>query len=126
VNATTDGERVAPLHELLQPGEFLVRIEQDRKWTERPHTHLKLTQLSKVDYPLVSIAALKEEGRTGRFSDVCLFPFRSPAIEEALNERTLPDAERIRRAVVHAFASLADDSLGSRKYRAFVWQRALQ
>jgi CO/xanthine dehydrogenase FAD-binding subunit len=133
VIAAAGGERVAPLHELLQrelqlqQGEFLIRIELDRQWADCPHAHLKRTQVSKLDYPLVSIAALKAAGRIrAAFSGVCPFPFRSFAVEAALNERTQPVAERVRRAVAQAPAPLVDDSLGSREYRAFVWQRALQ
>ena len=54
------------------------------------HFHIKHTAQEKIDYPLISVAALvKEDFLRIAFSGVCAYPFRSQQIELVLNNKTL-------------------------------------
>lgn len=110
----------------LQKGEFLVQLVTERSYTALPFYHVKKTKLEEIDYPLVTLAALKKDGRIrATFSGVCAFPFRSPQIEEDLNDKSLAPGARVRQAVGHLPAPLLNDVQGSAEYREFVLKNAL-
>lgn len=101
-----EGKREVSIHEAfagqiqLKPGEFLMQIITDRKYVSLPYYHVKKRLIGNVAYPLVTLAALKIDGfiRTA-YSGVCAFPFRSPAIEQALNDPTLRPDEKAELAI---------------------------
>ncbi|EEM17468.1 Xanthine dehydrogenase FAD-binding subunit [Bacillus pseudomycoides DSM 12442] len=110
----------------LQKGEFLIQIITDQKYIESPYYSVKKRQLEKIDYPLVTVAALKsDEDIRIAFSGLCAFPFRSLAIEAVLNDWDIPVRKRIERALLHIPALILDDIRGSRAYRMFVLQHVL-
>lgn len=69
----------------LEKGELLVQLLTDISYSYLPYMSIKKTKIEKVDYPLVSIDALKKDNQIRiAFSGVCPFPFRSSKIEEEL------------------------------------------
>lgn len=132
VIAGPEGLRQVPLQQVFQErlrldqAELLVQIIVDGKYMGLPYAHAKKTKQDKINYPLVTAAALKKDGRLRvALSGVCSFPFRSMEIEDALNSIDLPIARRIDRALQQLPGPLVDDMLGSSQYRAFVLKNTL-
>lgn len=133
VIAGSSGKRTVPISQVfnqnivLQKGEFLVQIIIDTLYTQLPYKSLKKTRQGKLEYPLVSIAAIKKDQRILiSFSGVCPFPFRSTQVEDHLNNTLLTPDERINNAIAHFPATMADDMQGSAEYRHFVLSNSLR
>lgn len=78
------GRRIVPLNKvfnkklLLDEGEMLVQAIVKKKYVKFPYQHVKRTKNEKIDYPLLSVSALKEEDTINvAFSGLCDYPFRS-------------------------------------------------
>ena len=127
VIAGRDGMRRVPIAEVfnerlhLEKGEFLVQAITKMEYTALPYVHVKKTKQDKIDYPLVTVAALKKgEQIRIALSGVCYYPFRSPMIEEDLNNTSIPIESRINNAINHVPGPIVSDTLGSADYRKFV------
>jgi CO/xanthine dehydrogenase FAD-binding subunit len=132
VLAGPTGIRTLPIHQVfneylhLGDDEFLVQIMTDRRGLDLPSICVKKTKLEIIDYPLVTIAALKKEGKIrAAFSGVCAFPFRSMEIEQILNKKQIPRQTRVEQVISHLPASVLNDIQGSAGYRKFVLQNTL-
>lgn len=130
--AGEQGERRVSIHDVfnqrprLERGELIVQILVKSDWLELPFVHVKRTKSEKIDYPLISLAALKADGGIRvAFSGVCAFPFRSPDIERIINEKDASEEDRVRRAVNNLPAPLLSDVSGSSGYRQFVLTNTL-
>jgi CO/xanthine dehydrogenase FAD-binding subunit len=110
----------------LESGEFLVQIVTDRGYLSLPFVHYKKRQIGNVGYPLVTLALLKKDSqiRTA-YSGVCAFPFRSIEIEQALNNTTIPLAERIEQAIGKLPAPVLTNAEGTAAYRKFVLKQTM-
>ncbi|MFD0769904.1 FAD binding domain-containing protein [Bacillus sp. CGMCC 1.60114] len=132
VIAGIEGIRYVPAHQAfveklqLQKGEFLVQMITERRYVTAPYYSVKKRQLEKIDYPLVTVAAIKygDEIRMA-CSGLCAFPFRSLIMEADLNNKHIPFEKRIERALTHIPAPVLDDIRGSCAYRTFVFQYVL-
>ncbi|HET7580137.1 MAG TPA: FAD binding domain-containing protein [Bacillales bacterium] len=111
----------------LADGEWLVQMMTDQKYLSMPYFSVKKRKSDVIGYPLLTLAALKtEEGIRLAISGLCDFPFRSGAIENILNDRSLSQKERIKQAIHRIPAPVRDDWLGSREYRLFVLKNTLE
>lgn len=133
VIAGTEGMKYVPAHQAfvgklqLQRGEFLVQMITERRYVIAPYYSVKKRQLEKIDYPLVTVAAMKYDDEIRMAcSGLCAFPFRSLRMEVDLNHKHIPFEGRIERALTHIPAPVLDDIRGSRDYRTFVFQFVLQ
>lgn len=132
VIAGKDGLRKVSIHEVfhrqiqLLPGEFVVQAVIPKSYTEMPYMTEKRTKIDRIDYPVVTVAALKN-GDTMRFSfsGLCPFPFRSQKVEEALNNRSLKPIDRTSLALNAISDPILDDINGSAEYRKFVVRNLL-
>ena len=110
----------------LESGNFLLQIIMDTSYIDLPYVSLKRTKISKVGYPVVSVAAIVKDNRIRvAFSGVCDYPFRSDKIEKIVNDTSIPVDERVEKAVAHLPSVIVDDIQGSREYRAFVLKNVL-
>jgi CO/xanthine dehydrogenase FAD-binding subunit len=110
----------------LRRGEFLVQSITDAQYITMPYVTTKKRKAAAIDYPIVTIAAVKlNSGIRFAFSGLCAFPFRSIALERALNERKLPIVERIKLAASQLPAPILSDIKASTAYREFVWKNTL-
>ncbi len=128
------GQRKAPIGKVFQEslrlkeGELLVQVQIGRECCEAPFISLKKTSdgnvsypQDKIGYPVVSAAGLKFGGKIrAAFSGLCVFPFRSAAIEDVLNREGLSRDEKLSLAVENLPAEIHDDINGSAGYREFV------
>ena len=127
--AGKSGMRKVSIHEVfnkqmnLQAGEFVVQIVVQKRYTEMPYVTEKKTKIDRIDYPVVTIAALNNE-KTLRisFSGLCEYPFRSPKIEEIINDRCFSAEERAYQLLSLIPDQIVDDVNSSSEYRKFVLQ----
>ena len=98
----------------LNKDEFLSRIITDREYALMPFMCIKKTKNERVDYPLISIAAIKKKNKIrAGFSGVCSYPFMQDKINMKKLERSFPE-------------QIISDNLGSKEYRSFVLNNALK
>lgn len=127
-----EGQRTVPFGSVfrermrMKPGEIIVQAHVPVWALSASYSHIKKTANEKIDYPLVSIAALwKDDNLRIAFSGICSYPFRSGQMETVLNERTMPGEERIKQAVGLLPEPAYADAEGAGGYRLFVLENAL-
>lgn len=110
----------------LNPGELVIQIITDTEYLSLPHDEVKKTRNDKIDYPIVSIAVLKKDGRIRvAVSGLCAFPFRSISIEDEINNHSLDLKVRVDNTIRHLPASILSDIHASAEYREFVFKNTL-
>jgi CO/xanthine dehydrogenase FAD-binding subunit len=110
----------------LEKGEFLVQIRTQKKIVSKPYITIRRTKQEKASYPLITLAALKIDNHINiAFSGVCAFPFRSPKVEEAINNMNISMEQRVNEAINNLPAPISDNVQGSGEYRKFVLKNAL-
>lgn len=126
------GRRELPLSEAfqgrmrLEAGEFVHQVRVDAAFARMPYAHIKQTVNEKIGYPAITVSALFDADRIRvAFSGICQDPFRSQAMEDALNDPNVAPPERVRRALeALPFAPLTDPE-GSGEYRMCLLQKLL-
>ncbi len=128
-----EGERTAPLSSVfnermqLKPGEMIAQLHIPTWALSARYAHIKKTANEKIDYPLISIAALwKDDYMRIAFSGVCPYPFRSKDIENVLNSPSSPCSERVDQAITLLPGAIINDAKASADYRTFVLKNTLQ
>ncbi len=128
-----EGERILPFKNVFngrmqfKPGELIVQVGVPVWALSARHAHIKKTANEKIDYPLVSLAAIWKDGNIRiAFSGVCSYPFRSEQIEAVLNDRTKSCAERAENAAGLLPESAYSDGEGTGEYRLFVLKNTLE
>lgn len=110
----------------LDDGEFIVNVIVDRHFLSLPYSHAKRTKNDKIDYPLITLAALKDNNRINiAFSGVCNYPFRSSLVEDCLNDISAPRNTRVNNAIESLSNSILNDLTGSSGFRKFTLQKML-
>ncbi len=110
----------------LAPGELVVQLHVPRWALKAKHFHVKYTANEKIDYPLVSVAAIQaDSGLRVAFSGICSHPFRSLSIEEAISQRSQPVRKRAEKAATMLPEPAYGDVEGSALYRLFVFKHTL-
>ncbi|QQZ09333.1 FAD binding domain-containing protein [Heyndrickxia vini] len=127
VIAGKSGFQMKPIHEVfhsklqLEDGEFLVQIIIDGSYLHSPYVHFKRTRQGKIDYPLITVTALKrEEQLRFAFSGLCDAPLRSLPVEEAMNNKKVCYEERVNMAMNQISSLVLNDFQGSAEFRQFV------
>ena len=130
--ASLNGLRQVPLMDIfekrikLSSGDFIVNAAIDSHFLSLPYVHSKRTKSDKIDYPLITLAALKDNNRINiAFSGVCSSPFRSLLIEDYLNDTNLPNNIRVDNIINNIPDLVLSDLTGSAEYREFVLQKML-
>ena len=110
----------------LSKGDFIVQFIINKEYTSLPYAHIKKTKNEKIDYPLISLSALKKENRIRlAMSGVCSFPFRSYLIEDDLNNLSKSCPDRASDVLSHLPSYVLNDVTGSDGYRKFVLRDTL-
>ena len=119
-------QSIFPGRTQLKPGEFILQVHIPDWALNARHAHIKKTENEKIDYPLVSVAAIwKEDHLRIAFSGICSYPFRSEKIEAVLNDRRLPCDVRAEEATKLLPEAAYNDVGGSGAYRVFVLKNTL-
>jgi len=110
----------------LSKGDFIAQFIIEKKYLSLPYFHVKKTKNEKIDYPLLTLCAVVDEGKLkAAFSGLCDFPFRSIKLEDELNKRDKSFEERFGNAVDHIPVPVLNDLSGSDQYRLFVLKNTL-
>lgn len=105
----------------LAKGELIVQVIIKSKFLSLPCIHVKRTKNEKIDYPLITIAALKNNNRINiAFSGLREYPFRNYLIEDILNNNLISTNERINKIINSISDSIINDLGGSSEYRKFM------
>lgn len=111
---------------LLKPGAFVVQMKTPSDMLFVPYFSVKRRKLDKIDYPLLTLAAICIDGELRiAISGLCSFPFRSPMVEAVINDRSLSTKERITKVKDVLPARVVDDWIASADYRIFVLEDTL-
>ena len=122
----TNGKRNVLLNDLfyqkikLNDGDLITQIIIDKKFLSLPYSHVKRTKNEKIDYPLLTITAIKEKKINIAFSGLCEYPFRSNLIENILNDNSISFDEKMKKIIKNLPDKILDDLGGSSEYRKFV------
>ncbi len=127
---TQSGTKEIPLLQVfegklqLNEGEFLVSILIDESILNIPYRHVKKTRIEKIDYPLISMAATKNNiiraAITGYGDNPLLLP------EEIMNHQSYSTEQKIKKIIKMLHNDCKSDLSGSREYREFVLQNILE
>ncbi len=129
--AGINGDRIVPVKEVfngeskLTKGEIIVQIVIEEKHLSLPYIHVKRTKNEKVDYPLVTMVAIKSNNKIHMaFSGLCDYPLRSLEMEDALSMKA-PKNNRINQTIEKLPNKLLNNLDGSSEYRKFVLHNML-
>jgi len=105
----------------LQKGDFIVKVSIPQNLLQIPYFHIKKTTNEKIDYPLLTTAGLKTEGKLKiAFSGLKAYPFRDDDVEKVLNDEHLDFQERAQKIAIALSHDILNDLWGSAAYRKFV------
>jgi CO/xanthine dehydrogenase FAD-binding subunit len=111
----------------LDEGEFISQIIIEEKYKYLEHAHVKRTKQDKIDYPLITLAAMKEDNKVKvAFSGLCEFPFRSLEVENSLNDCSYSLEDRLNNALLNLPQAILNDDNGSSEYRRFVFENIIR
>lgn len=110
----------------LDKEEMVVKIIVPKKFLNLPHLHVKRTKNEVIDYPLISMSALKDRTKIKMaFSGLGDYPFRSYEVEDILNDETLLKKDKIQEAINSIKDKIKTDMSGSREYKEFMLYNVL-
>lgn len=108
----------------LKKGEFLVQILVDEQMLNLPYAHVKKTKMDKIDYPLITMTAHKNNSEIkAAVSGIGDAPFL--LLSDLLSDNSIPEPERIARVVESVRPAVIADILGSKQYRLFAFGNML-
>lgn len=127
------GKRIVPIMQAfnqrlqLEKGEFLFQLTAEMSYSALPYISVKKTKQGKMEYPLISMAAIKKNNNIQMaFSGVCSFPFRSTEMEKYINNKAITKEQRIEQAIGHLPAPIFGNIQGSSEYKKFVLRNLLE
>ena len=110
----------------LKRGDFIVQFTIKNKYLSLPYFHIKKTKNEKIDYPVLSLAAVVDEDRIRlAFSGLCAFPFQSSRVDSAWNHEGLSADAKVHEMINHLPGPVLNDVNGSDTYRLFVLKTTL-
>ena len=110
----------------LNKGEMIVQIIVPERYLDLPYLHVKRTKNEVIDYPLISMSALKDENEIKiAFSGLGDYPFRSHELEDILNDDISPVKDKIEKAIDSIRDKIQTDMSGSKEYKEFMLSNVL-
>src|SRR5699024_4683583 len=96
------------------------------KYLNLPHLHVKRTKNEVIDYPLITMVALKNEDKIQiAFSGLGDYPFRSNELEKILNKSISTKKNKVDRAIECIKDEIKDALNGSKEYKEFMLHEIL-
>lgn len=106
---------------LLEEDELLIQVITEERFLALPFRHVKRTKHEKIDYPLLTMVAIKDKDKISiAFSGLCEYPIRSIEIEKILNKASISSKNKIKKSMEAIPGDILDDLSGSSEYRKFV------
>ncbi|MBS4173100.1 FAD binding domain-containing protein [Bacillus sp. FJAT-49736] len=120
LKAAFDEEYQLPL------GTLLIQLIVDERYLSAPYYANKIRTIGTVGYPVLSINAIKIDGRLKiAASGVSTLPIQSELIDDPLNNGQFSYTERIKTAIEQWTQPMINDIQGSIEYKRFVLERTL-
>lgn len=111
---------------LLPKGELLVQTAVSKKMTQAPYFHQKKTKNEKLDYPLLTTAAIVVDGFLRiAFSGLGAYPLRDIGAEKILNDSGATSEKRADEFAAALTGVIHSDISGSAEYRRFVLKKTV-
>jgi CO/xanthine dehydrogenase FAD-binding subunit len=111
----------------LNRGEILLQFLTDRARLHDPYFTVKKRKIDRIDYPLLTLAALKTEGQIRlALSGLLPYPIRYIPIEAILNNDSYDRETKIEQVITRLPGPVLNDWLGSSAYRVFVLKNTLE
>lgn len=133
VLAGPKGNRIVSISDIfneklqIRKGELLVQIITDGSYINLPYESLKKTKQSKVDYPLLTIAAIKaSNGIRIATSGLSPHPFRCAKIEAKINNNGVSIQDRAIDSTTYLEGRIISDIQGSVEYKKYVFLNTLE
>ena len=102
-------------------------FEVEEKYLKMPWAHAKRTRGDKIDYPVVTIAAMKApDGLRFALSGVASYPFRDPALEKIFSDAGKSPKARAEEILQKLPEPPVSDALAKSDWRAFQTRLALE
>lgn len=121
------GRRTVPILDiynqkiLLDEDEVLVKVITEEKFLTLPYRHVKRTKHEKIDYPLITMASVKDGDKVLiAFSGLCDYPIRPLEVEEILNDSSLAKEEKVKKSIENIPGRILNDLSGSSEFRKFI------
>ncbi len=109
---------------MLKDDEFILNFIIEKSLTSLPFKNMKKTKQERIDYPLVSMAAINVKGeKRVAISGLCPHPFRYIIKEDMID---LPIVEQINDLLRNLPSPISGDILGSAGYKEFVARNTLK
>lgn len=131
--ASKNGTRRLPIAEVfhkkiqLNKGEMIVQVMVGEEYIDLPYLHVKRTKNEKIDYPLISLAALFSNNKINiAFSGLCEYPFRSMEIENIINNTSITNDKKTNKIINSIPDKILNDIGGTSEFRKFVVSKMLQ
>ncbi len=106
--------------------EAVLRFEMDLSFAHMACVHAKRTRGDKIDYPVVTIAAIKTPaGARFALSGVTAYPFRNIALEQVFSDEKRSSSERADEIMNMLPEKPISDVLASADWRAYQTRNAL-
>lgn len=106
---------------LLADGQYVYTILIEKEFLSLPYYTRKRRKQWDVGYPLITVAALKKDGKVRMaVSGLCPFPFRSAEMESLLNEQAGSAEDKAEKAMSALPSPILDDVEGSSEFRLYV------
>ena len=128
-----DGLITRPISEVydkrmvLDKEEILLQISVNKEKTELPFYQNRRVKQSEIDYPIMHIAALKEDNEIKfALSSLCPFPFRDSKIETILNDKSLNKDEKIDKVVENLPVPINSNLRGGKEYKEMLFRQSLK
>lgn len=110
----------------LPAGTLLVQLMVDEAYMNAPFYAKKIRTIGTVGYPVISINAVKINGRLKiAVSGVSLLPIHEETIDNKINDRQLPYKDRIKEAIEAWPKPIIDDIQGSAEYKKYLLEKTL-
>lgn len=110
----------------LNNGEMVVKIIVPKESLSLPHLHVKRTKNETIDYPLISMSALKNKDQIKMaFSGLGDYPFRSYKVEDILNDKTMLKEDKIQEAIDSMSDNIKSTLSGTKEYKEFILYNVL-
>lgn len=131
--AGKDGIRRLPIDQVfnrglhLNKGDLIVQVIVKKEFLQLPYIHVKRTKNERIDYPLISMAALDHQGKINfALSGLCQYPFRSYDMEDILGRSDISFDEKISQIISKVPGPILDDIGGSSDFRIFMLEKILK
>ena len=128
-----EGFRTRPITEVfdkrmvLDKEEILLQIIIDKDKVDLPYYQTRKVKQSEIDYPVLHIAALKENGKIKfALSSLCPFPFRDENIENILNNDSLDIKTKIDQVIDNLPVPINSNLRGGKEYKEMLFRNSLE